>query len=259
MNFGNRRFQRSPRGKPSSPSSSRPRRRTTRSEARRGSEVLAFPRSSPDPAAGGSALMCDASETADFLRVFALGGDTFAWLVGEGLSFGRSECSACAVSSVVSTSIMRTGKIRGSAGSDWEEGLASLRFSKTAEAAARGGFGIEPTTGAGSLAAISLAGIIDRPNAFRALRLYSTTKGFVGRFMESVQVRRSFSISTGQSGDESILPNRVPVASQIRHAARSTRHRDWAFGAFRDSWAPEVRAAECAGRIRSRWSSTSRG
>jgi hypothetical protein len=71
-------------------------------------------------------------------------------------------------------------------------------ISNSAEAAACGDFGIESAAGVGRLAAISLAEIVDGPKAFRALRLYSTTKGFVGRFMEPIQVGRSFSISTGQ-------------------------------------------------------------
>ncbi|PZP16889.1 MAG: hypothetical protein DI607_06925 [Sphingomonas hengshuiensis] len=98
----------------------------------------------------------------------------------------------------VSISMLTTGKMPGSAGFDWEEGLASPLSSNSAEAAAGGDFGIESTASVGSLAAITIAGAIDGPKAFRGLRLYSTTKGFVGRFMEPIQVGRSFSISTGQ-------------------------------------------------------------
>lgn len=185
MHFGNRRFQRCPRGKLSSPRSSRRCRRTTGSEAGRGSEVPAPPRSLSSSSRGEAARMWDASESTDFVSDLALRGDTFASALGERLSSGGSKSSARAVSMDVSISMTTTGKIRGSASSDWTEGRASLLLSKTAAAAACGRLGIESAAGVGSLAAISPTAIVDGPKVFRALRLYSTTKGLVGRFMET--------------------------------------------------------------------------
>ena len=199
MNFGNRRFQRCPRGKQSCPSSSLRRRRTAGSEAARGSEVPALAPSSPAGAICGPAPTSAGAETATCFRAFVLRGDALASIAGDdGSCSQRGSSWVCSVTGVRSPSTVRTGKIRGSVGTELKVGLDWLVISNSAEAAACGDFGIESAAGVGRLAAISLAEIVDGPKAFRALRLYSTTKGFVGRFMEPIQVGRSFSISTGQ-------------------------------------------------------------